>query len=314
MAAVSRPLQQAKTNAVALAIDSSNPLRFAIHLAFLAVCLSLMVAFYIKFTSWNRSLLARHLPRAAQRDESKKRFWETSSGISVTEPAMPNNQSSNTERLKGSKRARPRHADNVPYWPQQEGNEVRDGSAGGAAAAENFPPRFTSRPPPPPPMTPLAIDTSSYHFQERRHGDSVSIAGDTAIPFDQHQNPGYSAGSSTSSTTMPEFQISPTSSRRRSYTKTLSFGSPQDVSAAELAANVASFSPHSFPSSNPMLPPPHDSFSQDEIEMHGEIISVTDDAGMGWKRHTRVYGGGICLACLASGGEEGGLLRPECAP
>jgi hypothetical protein len=39
--------------------------------------------------------------------------------------------------------------------------------------------------------------------------------------------------------------------------------------------------------------------------VQGEIISVVDDAGHGWKRHTRVYGGGVCLACLASGGQGG---------
>ncbi|KAK8024427.1 hypothetical protein PG993_012493 [Apiospora rasikravindrae] len=290
MPAVSRPLQQAKTNVVPLPIESSNPPCFAINLAFLAVCLSLVVAFYFRFTSWNRSLLARHLTPVGHRDDSKTRFWEKPRG----------------------KRARPRHTDDVPYWPQQENDEVQDGSAGGGPAEGIVPLRFTSRPPPPPPMTPLAIDTGSYYFQERRHSGSVSIAGDTAMPFYQHRNPDYSAASTTSSTTIPEFQSSPTSSWRRSYTKTLSFGSPQDASAAELDATTPSFTPHSFPSSNLMLPPPpHDSFSQDEVEMHGEIISVTDDAGMGWKRHTRVYGGGVCLACLASGGEEGGFYGPN---
>jgi hypothetical protein len=45
--------------------------------------------------------------------------------------------------------------------------------------------------------------------------------------------------------------------------------------------------------------------SQEEIDLHGEIISVVDGAGHGWKRHTRVYGGGVCLACLAADGEGG---------
>lgn len=42
-----------------------------------------------------------------------------------------------------------------------------------------------------------------------------------------------------------------------------------------------------------------------EIDLQGEIISVMDDAGHGWKRHTRVYGGGVCLACVAAGGQGG---------
>lgn len=37
----------------------------------------------------------------------------------------------------------------------------------------------------------------------------------------------------------------------------------------------------------------------------GEIISVVDGAGHGWKRHTRVYGGGVCLACVAASGRDG---------
>lgn len=45
--------------------------------------------------------------------------------------------------------------------------------------------------------------------------------------------------------------------------------------------------------------------SQQEIDLQGEIISVMDDAGHGWKRHTRVYGGGVCLACVAAAGRDG---------
>jgi hypothetical protein len=46
--------------------------------------------------------------------------------------------------------------------------------------------------------------------------------------------------------------------------------------------------------------------SQQEIDLQGEIISVMDDAGHGWKRHTRVYGGGACLACIAAAEQYGG--------
>ncbi|KAK7917425.1 hypothetical protein PG985_011033 [Apiospora marii] len=316
MPAVSRPSEQAKINVVALAIDSPSPSRRVINLAFLVVCLSLMVAYYFKFTSWDRSLLTRHLtgPQhpAGQRENLKRNLSGQSRGISTTKSAMPTNQSSKTDRRKGSKKARPRHADNSTYWPQHESDAVRDGSPSGAPAEEMMPLRFASRPPPPPPMTPLVIETGPFHFQERRHSEAVSISGDAATPFYQQQNPDYSAASSTSSTTAPVFQGYPTSSQRVSYTHTLSFGSPRDVSSAELDASMPSFTPHSFPSSNPMLPPPpHDSFAQDEVEVHGEIISVTDDAGMGWKRHTRVYGGGVCLACQASGGEEGGFYGPN---
>jgi hypothetical protein len=46
--------------------------------------------------------------------------------------------------------------------------------------------------------------------------------------------------------------------------------------------------------------------SIEEVDIHGEAISVMDHAGHGWKRHTRVYGGGVCLACAAAD-EEGGF-------
>lgn len=51
-----------------------------------------------------------------------------------------------------------------------------------------------------------------------------------------------------------------------------------------------------------------------QVDVHGQMISVTDDSGAGWKRHTRVYGGGVCLACAASGGGGGfygASVRPE---
>lgn len=316
MPAVSRPLEQAKTNVVVLAIDSPNPPRLVTNLAFLAVCLSLMVAYYFKFALWERSLLMRYLagrqPPAVQRNNLKRSLLSQSRGISTTQSDMSTNQSSKTDRRKGSKRAKPRHADSSSYGPHHESDAVRDDSPGGVPTEETMPLRFTSRPPPPPPMTPLAVESEFFHFQERRHSEAVSISGDATTPFYQRQNPDYSAASSTSSTAMPGFQGYPASSQRISYTQTLSFASPPDVSSADLDASMSSFTPHSFPSSNPMLPPPpHDSFSHDEVDVHGEIISVTDDAGMGWKRHTRVYGGGVCLACLASGGEEGGFYGPN---
>jgi hypothetical protein len=52
----------------------------------------------------------------------------------------------------------------------------------------------------------------------------------------------------------------------------------------------------------------HDSHAHRErrqVDVQGEIISAIDGSGSGWKRHTRVYGGGVCLACAASGSGEG---------
>ncbi|KAJ2976572.1 hypothetical protein NQ176_g4875 [Zarea fungicola] len=52
------------------------------------------------------------------------------------------------------------------------------------------------------------------------------------------------------------------------------------------------------------------------LSLKGEIISVVNEDGAGWSRHTRVYGGGVCLACATSGvgGEENfyaGAVAPE---
>lgn len=56
------------------------------------------------------------------------------------------------------------------------------------------------------------------------------------------------------------------------------------------------------------------------VGVTGEILSLLDDTtGQGWTRHTRVYGGGVCLACLAAessgdggdGGEYGDSVPME---
>lgn len=68
----------------------------------------------------------------------------------------------------------------------------------------------------------------------------------------------------------------------------------------------------------PGPPPGHNveyPVSPREIEVHGEIISALDDDGAGWTRHTRVYGGGVCLACASSGGEgHGGFYGKNVPP
>ncbi|GKT91374.1 hypothetical protein Ct61P_09224 [Colletotrichum tofieldiae] len=82
------------------------------------------------------------------------------------------------------------------------------------------------------------------------------------------------------------------------------------------------FSPSSYPPTSPLLPGPppiygeirYDEATNREILVQGEIISLLDGAGAGWKRHTRVYGGGVCLACAASGddGHHGGFYGRTC--
>lgn len=144
--------------------------------------------------------------------------------------------------------------------------------------------------------------------------------------------------------------------RRRSYTKSIHIpasGRCHDGATSGHSITTSRpaefFSPSSYPSSWPLLPPPppgqyHDFVDEPEVmlggydgdagfgehghvdgghamdghggqvDVHGQMISVTDDSGAGWKRHTRVYGGGVCLACAASGGGGGfygASVRPE---
>ncbi|KXX76610.1 hypothetical protein MMYC01_208446 [Madurella mycetomatis] len=191
-------------------------------------------------------------------------------------------------------------------------------------------PRQFARPPPPPPLTPPNLDGSVYPFQDRRPSDAVSVPPELDTSFIHQPNPEYS-GSSTS-TDMPSSspQGATAIPRRRSYTKSVPISIPMPATAHTFSSTAtvtsgATFSPSSYPPTSPLLPPPppgHDAppeyqfvggpggpgvlLSQEEIDVQGEIISVTDHAGHGWKRHTRVYGGGVCLACMAAG-EEGGF-------
>lgn len=98
----------------------------------------------------------------------------------------------------------------------------------------------------------------------------------------------------------------------------------------------------SYPPTSPLLPPPppttvHDAFDPSVVMFpgpardggirvvpahnHGELVPTStqvidspDHPGASWSRHTRVYGGGVCLACAAAagdGGFYGDSVRPE---
>lgn len=99
---------------------------------------------------------------------------------------------------------------------------------------------------------------------------------------------------------------------------------PTSTFSPETMASASAFSPSSYPPTSPLLPPPPPGpevpseyvfvggpggpgvlLDEREIDIHGEIVSVMDESGHGWKRHTRVYGGGVCLACLAAEDQGG---------
>ncbi|KAI8656581.1 hypothetical protein NCS56_01262500 [Fusarium sp. Ph1] len=169
-----------------------------------------------------------------------------------------------------------------------------------------LPMQVMSRPPPAPPLTPPELSTAVFTFDDRpRPGEDSFI----------HQpNPDYM--SSTTSAILPPRSASPSIARRRSYNKTLPIGVPVPASQGTSDAADLTFSPSSYPPTSPLLPPAPPNAGAKGIDVQGEIIGVLDAEGAGWTRHTRVYGGGVCLACAASGGNHGGgfygaTVRPE---
>ncbi|KAK4186175.1 hypothetical protein QBC35DRAFT_516386 [Podospora australis] len=189
-------------------------------------------------------------------------------------------------------------------------------------------PRHFSRPPQPPPLTQHTFGDSMYPFEDRRPSYAVSIPPELDANFIHQPNPEY-AGASTSSDVLSSSPrgASPVP-RRRSYNRSIPVGIPiptaTSASFADSLASTNTFSPSSYPPTSPLLPPPppgHDAppeyvyvggpggpgvFLEDrEIDLHGEIVSVMDHSGHGWKRHTRVYGGGVCLACMAAEDQGG---------
>ena len=190
-------------------------------------------------------------------------------------------------------------------------------------------PRF-SRPVPPPPLTPPTLYTGAFTFRDRSPSYAVSVPAELDADFIHQPNPDYMASSTTAGHPHDTSQTNSSASpRRRSYTKAVPIGTPmpsgsssssshQSQDAAWGVSSTDTFSPASYPPSSSHLPPPppgsydeviydYDGHQQEEIDLQGEIISVMDDAGHGWKRHTRVYGGGVCLACIAAGERQGGF-------
>lgn len=166
-----------------------------------------------------------------------------------------------------------------------------------------------TRPPPPMPLTPPVPSTTFFSLQDRR----LSVATSTHNDFDPIFTHGLSSDINSlepTTTIVPDVRVPSPTSSRKSYIKILPLDplQPSSSTETELEDTSSKFAPSSFPSSNPILPlAPHVALHSREIDVTGEIVSATDDSGAGWKRHTRVYGGGVCLACLASGGHDGGF-------
>ncbi|RYP26617.1 hypothetical protein DL767_007964 [Monosporascus sp. MG133] len=254
---------------------------------------------------------------------NQQRLWlsEKSRGVSNHYAAMAANHplERSTGKIKVDGNLYLAHdgpSENQPGDAYQNDGVKGDGVPLGWHVDGNVPWKSKSRPPPPPPLTPPTLTGGSFPFEDRRLSDAVSAMGDLDMSFIHQPNPDYTSPSDSSTSAGDTKQTTPATPRRKSYTKIIPIGSPHAATDGELEHATSPFSPSSFPSSSPILPlAPHASFEPKEIDVKGEIISLTDDSGAGWKRHTRVYGGGVCLACMASGGHHGGFygqnVRPE---
>ncbi|KAI5462087.1 hypothetical protein BGZ63DRAFT_423388 [Mariannaea sp. PMI_226] len=211
--------------------------------------------------------------------------------------AAPGAVPSNNDDFKGFKGKKSAAAEKLVIdtnWPPRSNNP--------AIVGGNFPmPRpVMSRPPPAPPLTPPELSTAVFTFEDRpRPGDDS---------FMRQPNPDYMSSTTGSDLPASSSAPSPSMPRRRSYNKTLPIGvpipQPSIVGSMSDAADLT-FSPSSYPPTSPLLPPAPPRAGANEIDVKGEIIGVLDGEGAGWTRHTRVYGGGVCLACAASGGNHG---------
>lgn len=185
--------------------------------------------------------------------------------------------------------------------------------------------RHSARPPPPPPLRPPTMSNVVFPFQDRRPSYAVSIPPELDTSFINQSNLEYDASSTSANVQSTSPQSSSAIPRRRSYTRNIPIPITSSASSTESMTSGTTFSPSSYPPSSPLLPPPppvNDAppdyvfvggpggpgvfLEEREIDIHGEIISVMDEEGHGWKRHTRVYGSnGACLACLSSEDQGG---------
>lgn len=221
--------------------------------------------------------------------------------------------------------------------PEQDTNQLGYGGdsawpglteSAGYPSLDNTSPWEFARPPPPPPLTPPTFNDPGYPFESRRLSYAVSNPPELDGGFTNEVNTDYRDGSTPADIQTLSSVSAIGIPRRTSYTRSIPIGIPTPAtsasSSAETIASSSAFSPSSFPPSGPILPPPPPGselpydyqfvggpggpgifYSEEVVDLHGEILSVVDDGGHGWMRHTRVYGGGVCLACIGASGEGG---------
>ncbi|EGX87637.1 hypothetical protein CCM_09598 [Cordyceps militaris CM01] len=271
-----------------LFFNSAQPTMTAIQTGLAVLCFLLVVRFCLqRCVSW------RHMSRARCSSHTQETQEQA-------QPPLP--------ILDGKMGTMPRSYCDPDSTEQRGSADDSDGSkpfAAHRALPGRQQRRFLTRLRPAPPLTPPELSSTIFACDEDVDG------------FISQPNPDYM--SATSSTPFQPLQPTPDA---HSYMSSVTMGAP--LPDGEDGASRQAFGPGSFHLS-PVLPPPPPG-SQSQIRAHdddtphrnvgvrGEIISVVNEAGHGWTRHTRVYGGGVCRACAASGGHEGGFYGATVTP
>ncbi|KAI0388948.1 hypothetical protein F5Y17DRAFT_165755 [Xylariaceae sp. FL0594] len=166
------------------------------------------------------------------------------------------------------------------------------------------------------PHTPPESSIAPYSFEDRRLSTAASSSGDFERGVTYRWNSEPSMADVTVSMAGPN-QVSSPTFLQTSYGDLLPLDDMQAGTSMRTEgleghhSSAFSFSPSSYPSSNHILPiAPSESFEPRDSGVTGDMVS-SDPHGNNelWGGHTRVYGGGICLACQAAkaaGGEDGG--------
>ncbi|KAK1775149.1 hypothetical protein QBC45DRAFT_14164 [Copromyces sp. CBS 386.78] len=288
-------------------------------------------AFLWPHASYSASMTGSSNPDQLRKNTPSPRTYTRTEGIT-----SPSSRSRENGTDKGRLRVHKHQMDGIGTstagsWSY---NDVQRQDVGLHGVSLDEPRLHSTKPPPPPPLTPTTLDKTAFAFQDRPLPYAASAPPALDASFIPQPNPNYIGHASSVDILSSSPAEATAIPRLRSYTKSvpISIPMPSNSFSSSNGITVTSppeFSQSSFPPSSPVFPLPPSvpqnyqfvgghmghrasvaSQHQDEIEVHGEIISVTDDNGDGWRRHRQVYGGGLCLACLANGGGSYGPNVP----
>ncbi|KAI0018706.1 hypothetical protein F4780DRAFT_500322 [Xylariomycetidae sp. FL0641] len=250
-----------------------------------------------KYKTMSGSLFHRAYPSTSGRPKSS--LSRLSRSISNTYTAMSPGQPPELSR-DGNQ-----HTPDDSAVPQH-----REDVAGPPKAQQPTSLHVKGRPPPSTPSNPPGVPRGAFTFQDRRMSTAASTTGalETGIggELGSVKYPaGFGAASETTATSDhggSHAESRPSAPSNASAGITIQ---PHMIPGTGSERGPSSFPPNSFPSSSPILPlAPHQSLGPN-TDAHGATVPATDDKDPGLKRHTRVFGGGVCLACLANGGDHG---------